>query len=140
LYPRRARRRNVLGLALSFSGALSGALAGTACKRSGSTKLEGRWRGTRAEGVPPTVQEAANAFATQTEILAKGDLITITTPAAKPQSATFTIDSENKTTLVVHTDKDGLANKETFSFADEGKTMTWRVSDGRTIVFTKQRD
>jgi len=133
LYPRRARRRNALLLALLFVGA-------AACKRSGSAKLEGRWRGTRAEGVPPAVQEAANTFATQTEIVAKGSSITISTPAAKPQSATFTVDDENKTTLVVHTDKDGLANKETFAFADEGKTMTWRLGEGRSIVFTKLKE
>jgi len=98
LYPRRARRRNALLLALLFVGA-------AACKHSGSAKLEGRWRGTRAEGVPPAVQ-----------------------------------DDENKTTLVVHTDKDGLANKETFAFADEGKTMTWRLGEGRSIVFTKLKE
>jgi hypothetical protein len=133
LHPRRARRRNVLVLALLLAGA-------AACKHSGSAKLEGRWRGTRAEGVAPAVQEQANTFATQTEIVAKGNAITITTPAAKPQSATFTVDDENKTTLVVHTDKDGPANKETFSFADEGRTMTWRLGEGRTIVFTKLKE
>jgi len=111
-----------------------------ACKRSGSAKLEGRWRGTRAEGVTPTVQEAANTFATQTEIVARGNLITITTPGSKGQQATFTVDDENKTTLVVHTDKDGLANKETFAFSDEGRTMTWRLGEGRTIVFTKLKE
>ena len=126
MYPRRARRRNALLLALLFVGA-------AACKHSGSAKLEGRWRGTRAEGVPPAVQEAANTFATQTEIVAKGSSITIS-------SATFTVDDENKTTLVVHTDKDGLANKETFAFADEGKTMTWRLGEGRSIVFTKLKE
>ena len=135
MLPRRARRRNVLVLALPLLGALAGA-----CKHSGSAKLEGRWRGTRAEGVTPAVQEAANTFATQTEIVAKGNLITIATPAARPQSATFTVDDENKTTLVVHTDKDGVSNKETFAFADEGKTMTWRVGDGHTIVFTKLKE
>ncbi len=129
------RRRNVLVLALPLLGALAGA-----CKHSGSNKLEGRWRGTRAEGVTPAVQEAANTFATQTEISAKGNQITIVTPAVKPQSATFTVDDENKTTLVLHTDKDGLSNKETFSFADEGKTMTWRLGEGRTIVFTKLKE
>ena len=88
----------------------------------------------------PAVQEAANTFATQTEIVAKGSSITISTPSARPQSATFTVDDENKTTLVVHTDKDGLANKETFAFADEGRTMTWRLGEGRTIVFTKLKE
>jgi len=40
------------------------AILATSCKHPGSAKLEGRWRGTRAEGVGPAVQEAANTFAT----------------------------------------------------------------------------
>lgn len=124
-------RRIVLALAI---------LGLAACKHSGSAKLEGRWRGTRAEGVPPTVQEAANTFATQTEIVARGNLLTITTPGSKGPQATFTVDDENKTTLVVHTDKDGLANKETFAFTDDGRTMTWRLGEGRSIVFTKLKE
>lgn len=116
------------------------AIVATGCKHPGSAKLEGRWRGTRAEGVTPTVQEAANTFATQTEIVARGNLITISTPAGRGQPATFVVDDENKSTVVVHTDKDGLASKETFAFADDAKTMTWRVGEGRTIVFTKLKE
>lgn len=121
-----------LVLALAIAGSIG-------CKHPGS-KLEGHWRGTRAEGVGPAAQDAANAFATQTEIMAKGTTITITTPGAKPQAANFVVDSENPTTVVVHTDKDGAANKETFAFSDEGKTMVWRLGEGRTITFQKQKD
>jgi len=116
------------------------------CKHPGSARLEGRWRGTRAEGVGPAVQEAANTFATQTEIVARGNLITISTPppfgapATKGQQATYVIDDENKTTVVLHTDKDGLANKETFAFGEDGKSMTWRLGEGRTIIFTKLKE
>jgi hypothetical protein len=127
-------RRILLALAILAAG----------CKHQGSPKLEGRWRGTRAEGVSPAVQEAANTFATQTEIVARGNLITISTPGqvpgAKSQQATYVVDDESKTTVVLHTDKDGLANKETFAFADEGKTMTWRLGEGRTIIFTKLKE
>ena len=70
----------------------------------------------------------------------KGTTITITTPGAKPQAANFVVDSENPTTVVVHTDKDGAANKETFGFSDEGKTMVWRMGEGRTITFQRQKD
>lgn len=130
-------RKLVLALAV---GALSVALTATmGCRHPGS-KLEGHWRGTRAEGVGAGAQDAANAFATHTEILAKGASLTITTPGAAPQQASFVVDSENPTTVVVHTDKDGVDKKETFAFSDEGKTMVWRLGEGRTITFQRQKD
>lgn len=118
---------------------LAVAILATGCKHSGSAKLEGRWRGTRAEGVAPAAQEAANTFATQTEIVAKGNLISISSPTVKAQQAPYVVDDESKTTVVLHTEKD-VATKETFAFDLDGKTMSWRVGDGRTIVFTKQKD
>jgi hypothetical protein len=121
-----------LVLALAIAGSIG-------CKHP-SSKLEGHWRGTRAEGVAPGAQEAGNTFATQTEITAKGTTITISTPGAKPQAATLVIDSESATTVVAHTDKDGASNTQTFSFSDEGKTMVWRMGEGRTMVFQRQKD
>ena len=121
-----------LVLALAIAGSIG-------CKHPGS-KLEGHWKGTRAEGVGPTAQDAADAFAKQTEIVAKGTTITITTPGAKPQTATFVVDSESAGTIVVHTDKDGTANPQTLTFADEGKTMVWRLGEGRTITFQRVKD
>jgi hypothetical protein len=116
------------------------AILAAACKHPGSTKLEGRWKGVRAEGVSAERQHDANTFAVGTQISAKGNVITITTPQGKPQQGTYFVDDENKTTLVIHTDKDGPAAKETFAFGDDGKTMTWRIGEGRTIVFEKQKD
>lgn len=127
-----------LVLALAIGGALCGAFA-SGCKHS-SSKLEGHWKGTRADGVAAGVQDAANTFATKTEIVAKGNSITINTPGTKGQQGTFVVDSETPTVVLVHTDKDGPSNKETFSFTDEGKTMTWLLGDGRSIVFQKQKD
>lgn len=127
-----------LVLALAIGGALLSASA-IGCKHP-SSKLEGHWKGTRADGVPAGAQDAANAFATQTEIVARGTTITISTPGTKGQQGTFVVDSESPSVVLVHTDKDGPANKETFSFTDDGKTMTWRLGDGRTITFQKQKD
>lgn len=126
-----------LVLAFAIAGSIGAGSIG--CKHP-SSKLEGHWRGTRAEGVAAGAQDAANAFATQTEITAKGTTITVTTPGAKPQQGTFVVDSENATTVVVHTDKDGPTNKETFAFTDEGKTMVWRLGEGRSITFQRQKD
>jgi hypothetical protein len=124
-------------LAIAFGLSLASAMG---CSHPGSAKLEGRWRGTRAEGVTAGAQEAANAFALQTEIVAHGDKITVSTPGAKGQPTTYVVDDENKTTIVLHTDKDGVANKETFAFSDEGKTLTWRLGEGRTLIFQKQKE
>ncbi|HEY8040525.1 MAG TPA: hypothetical protein VIF15_12055, partial [Polyangiaceae bacterium] len=54
-----------------------------ACHRGGSARLEGHWRGVRAEGVGAESQSAANAFATGTELEVKGDAITVSTPRDK---------------------------------------------------------
>jgi hypothetical protein len=108
-----------------------------ACKRAGSQKLEGRWRGTKSEGSSPDQQPNATAFATGTEIIARGDQIAVTTPAGKPIQATYVVDLEDARSVVIHTDKDGPSARETFTFTDDGKQMTWRVDQGRTITFQR---
>jgi hypothetical protein len=124
-----------LVLAIALAAALGASAA--SCKSSGSAKLEGRWRGQRADGVVPEMQPQANAFAAGTEIIAKGDQIAISTPAGKHPQSTYAVDSEDKGSVVIHTEKDGATARETFTFSDDGKTMTWRVDANRTIVFTK---
>lgn len=115
--------------------ACAGALG--ACKPQGSAKLEGRWRGVRAEGVPTETQVQANTFALGTEIVAKGDQIVITTPAGRNPQSTYVVDAEDKKAVTIHTDKDGANARETFTFAADGKTMAWKIDDRRTIVFQK---
>ncbi|MBX3206805.1 MAG: hypothetical protein KF764_17175 [Labilithrix sp.] len=105
------------------------------CKHPGSQKLEGRWKGQKAEGVPETAQVSANAFATNTEIIAQGNQIAIQTPAGRNPAATYTIDKEDATTLVIHTDRDGSA--ETFTFNEKADTMVWKIDDQRSITFKK---
>ncbi|MDB4941417.1 MAG: hypothetical protein JWP97_951 [Labilithrix sp.] len=132
-----------MAVEIALVAALTAALAGglTACRHAGSAKLEGRWKGTRADGVAAGVQDASNAFATQTEIVAKGATISINAPGApRSQASPYVVDDESKTLLVLHTERDGAANKETFAFAEDGKTMTWKLGDGRSIVFAKQKD
>ena len=50
------------------------------------------------------------------------------------------VDDEKGSIVVLHTEKDGAANKETFQFGGDGKTMTWRLGDGRSILFQKLKD
>lgn len=104
------------------------------CKHSGSAKLEGRWKGQRAEGVGPETLVSANVFATGSEIVVKGNQITFSTPAGRNVSATYVVDKEDATSVVIHTDKD--ATSESFAFTD-AKTMAWKVDEKRSIVFKK---
>jgi hypothetical protein len=117
---------------------LLGALVTTAgaCHGDGAAKLQGHWRGLRAEGVAAESLAAANAFATSTELEVKGDAITVTTPKDK-QSGRYKVVKQDKTTLVITTDKDGPAEPQTFTFVDD-KTVRWTVLEGRAIVFARQ--
>src|SRR5262245_23664569 len=85
------------------------------CKHPGSQKLEGRWKGQKAEGVPETAQVSANSFAIGTEIVAQGNQISIQTPAGRPAPATYTIEKEDATSLVIRTDRDGSSESFTFN-------------------------
>lgn len=105
---------------------------------NGSKKLQGRWKGTTVVGITPDRTVAAQAFALDTEIIAQGDRITISTPPRKQAlAAKYTILEEDKTRLVISTDKDGPQLRETFIFTDT-ETMRWDLGDGRGIVFRRQ--
>ena len=107
-----------------------------ACHGDGAARLQGKWRGVRAEGVAAEVAVGANAFAAGTELEVKGDAITVTTPRDK-QSGRYKIVKQDKTVLVITTDKDGADDPQTFTFVDD-KTVRWAVLDGKTILFTRQ--
>jgi hypothetical protein len=123
--------RSMLRIALAL------ALVGLcACSHKGSARLEGRWKGTRADGVAPELQSAANAFATQTEIDVRGDAISVTTPKEK-QTGTYKVVKEDKGAVTIVTDKDGPNDAQVFTFVDD-KTMRWTVLEGKTITFARQ--
>ena len=105
------------------------------CGGKGSAKLEGHWKGQSAEGVDGPAANSAAAFAVQTEIFAKGNQITISTPASK-STGTYTVESEDKTGLVIKPEKDAA---ETFTFTD-ANTMSWRVDQNRSIVFVRVKE
>jgi hypothetical protein len=107
-----------------------------ACGGGGSKRLQGKWHGLRAEGVAVASQASANAFATGMTLEVSGDSITVTTPHDK-QAGRYKVVKEDKSTLVLTTDKDGPKEPQTFTFVDE-KTVKWLVMDGELIVFGKQ--
>lgn len=111
-------------------------VAAFGCKHPGSQKLEGHWKGQKAEGVAPTVQLTSDMFAQGTEIIVQGNQIAIQTPAGRNPPATYVVDREDATTLVIHTDRDGSA-AETFTFNEKADGMTWRVDPQRAITFKK---
>jgi hypothetical protein len=108
----------------------------SACGGKGQARLEGNWKGTKTEGVPKEAQVAADDFARNTSLEFKGDQLTIHSPRAV-QSGKYKIKKEDKTSLVVVTDKDGDADPQTLTFVDP-KTLKWAVFEGKVIVFTKQ--
>ncbi len=123
-------RKRVLAAAFLLAPA---ALSG--CKHASSQKLEGRWKGIHADGVPDTVQVSANSFATGSEIVAQGNQITFNSPGGRQPATSFTIDKEDATTLVIRTDRDGSA--ETFTFNENGDELVWKIDPVRSITFKK---
>jgi len=112
------------------------ALGLLACGGGGSKRLQGKWHGLRAEGVAVASQAAANTFATGMTLEVSGDAITVTTPHDK-QAGRYKVVKEDRSTLVLTTDKDGPKEPQTFTFVDD-KTVKWLVMDGELIVFGKQ--
>jgi hypothetical protein len=112
------------------------AVAAAGCRPTGAARLEGKWRGLRAEGVAPETQASANAFAAQMEIDVKGENISVATAAGKLDSK-FRVVKEDKSSLVIVTDKDGADDKQTFTFVDE-RTMKWQAFEGKTIIFARK--
>jgi hypothetical protein len=108
-----------------------------ACSRSGSARLEGRWKGKVAEGVSPEAQSAANAFAVETEIDVRGDEITVTTAHDK-QTGTYKVVREDKAQVTIVTDKDEPSDTQTFTLVDD-KTLKWNVLDGKSITFVRAK-
>jgi hypothetical protein len=117
--------------------ALGAAVAlGTGCHGEGAARLQGTWRGVRTEGVAADAVAAANAFAQATELDVKGDSLTVTTPK-DTQSGRYRVVKQDRTTLVISTDKDGAEAPQTFVFVDD-RTVRWAVLEGRSIIFARQ--
>jgi hypothetical protein len=104
----------------------------------GSARLTGHWRGVRAEGVTPPADGAADAFAGKMLLEFSGDTLTVTATSGT-QSGKYKVVSENPSTTVITTDKDGATNPQTFTFVGAGeKTMRWEVVPGKAVVFNKE--
>jgi hypothetical protein len=121
-------RRLILGLVVT--------LLLTACKGGSAAKLEGRWRGIKASGVPSDSIGAANLFASAMELEFKGDTVSVHTGSDK-QSAKFKVVKDEKTQVTIATDQDGPDDAQVFAFTDD-HTMTWAIAPGKSIQFQKE--
>ena len=115
---------------------LACALALSACKKSGISRLEGHWRGSKVEGISPDQEAAAASAAPKFELEVRGDSLTIKTPK-ETVSSKISLVRESPESIVIKSDADGN-NEETFTFKDE-KTVAWKV-DNRSITFTKDAE
>lgn len=107
-----------------------------ACSPAGSARLQGRWRGVRAEGVIGEASADANAFAFHTQLHFEGGEMTVVCPH-QAQAGHYRVVREDPTTLVLVTDADGPSAPETFTFGADG-TMRWAVLPGKTVVFARE--
>ena len=116
----------LLALIASFGG----------CKKAGSPRLEGKWRGSKAEGILPSAQQAANQFAMDTELTFEGDTVTVHTNDGK-QTAKYKVVREDKRSIIIETDRDGPNDPQTFTF-DSDRAMRWQIMPGKTLSFAKE--
>ncbi len=122
-----------LGVGAS-AGAIALVLLAAGCKHAGE-RLEGHWHGVRAEGVGADQQVAANAFAVGTELEFKSGTLHVKTPKDE-QTGKYKVTTEDKQSVTVTTDRDGLTDAQTFYFPDE-HTMRWQVLEGKALTFQK---
>jgi hypothetical protein len=106
-----------------------------ACE-TGPARLQGRWRGVRAEGVSADRAEAANAFATALELDVRGVSLTVTSGGQR-QTGQYRVLREDGSKVVLTTDGDGPLEPQTFTFLDEG-VMRWALLPGKAIVLVRQ--
>jgi hypothetical protein len=78
----------------------------------------------------------AEVFATGTEMDFRGDSIVVVTPGEK-QAGKYLVVKEDKSQIVIVTDKDGKDDLQTFTFIDE-RTMKWAAIPGKSIMFRRQ--
>ncbi len=113
---------------------LIGVFGLASCKHA--SRLEGRWRGDHAEGVAPELQKAADDFAKRMEVVFQGERLTVVIGTSS-QSGAFHVDNEDSTSIILHTDRDGVNDKQQFTITGE-KTIRWSVLEGKAIAFVKQ--
>jgi hypothetical protein len=106
------------------------------CQKGNAAKLEGRWRGIKATGVPSDKLTSANLFASKMELEFHGEQVSVHNGDDK-QSSKFHVVQDDKDGVVIVTDVDGPTDKQRFTFTDD-RTIEWAVLPTTTIQFAKE--
>lgn len=109
------------------------ALVASGCKGSGA-RLEGKWRGDKAQGVPPRAQTAADGFASGVELEFKGDQVTVIRAGERGQGK-FRVVKDEPAAIVISTDNPPA----TFTFAVvNDHTLKWAIAGEQSITLQRQ--
>jgi hypothetical protein len=122
---------------LRFLGGLFVVVALAGCGSKGSARLEGTWKGVRAEGVLPYQQGPANTYAAGTSFEFKGDNVAMKSPKTSWATRYKVEKDEGSTVIIVSVGEKETGEPQTFTFVDP-KTFRWSTAPGQSIVFAKQ--
>ncbi len=108
----------------------------SACSHSGSSRREGRWKGTSAEGVAPEAASRRERVRGRDGDRRARRRDHGLSPPHDKQSGTYKVLHEDKGQVTIVTDKDAPNDTQTFTLVDD-KTLKWSVLDGKTITFAR---
>jgi hypothetical protein len=105
-----------------------------ACK-SGSPRLEGHWKGAKAEGVPAEQEAAATQYAQSLEMWFKGDTLTVQSGGTK-RAGNFKVVKEEPDQVTIKSVFANVEQQEVFVMVD-ANTVRWTVAQGRMVSLKK---
>lgn len=105
-----------------------------ACK-SGSPRLEGHWKGAKAEGVPIEQEAAATQYAQSLELWFKGDSLTVQSAGTK-RAGNFKVVKDEPDQVTIKSSFAGVEQPEVFVIVD-ANTVRWTVAQGRMVSLKK---
>lgn len=106
------------------------------CRKSGRARLEGKWRGSRVEGVEESQQVAASSFAVQMELVFKGEEVSVRSPSGK-QTANYEVTRDETDRITIITDRDGADHPQVFTVVND-HTIQWRLTERTSITFLRE--
>jgi hypothetical protein len=118
----------------SFSLALLCLTLLSACK-GGSPRLEGHWKGAKAEGVPVEQEAAATQYAQSLELWFKGDSLTVQSAGAK-RAGNFKVVKDEPDQVTIKSTFANVEQQEVFVIVD-ANTVRWTVAQGRMVSLKK---
>jgi hypothetical protein len=139
IYPaQEAKPRSRRAGGARFIGALTLALAATACAHPIQNKLEGRWLGESVENFDDGQVASATGWAKGTSMEFSGSNITVAIPAEEPRTGKYKIVRVHDADVeLAITRRDGKTDTADLKLDDE-HALRWMVGDNRAIVMRRQ--